>query len=431
MKRGKETIVRSLRPAQMEVFLDEKRFRVLVAGRRFGKTHLAMIELLRAAWGKDRKVWYVAPSYRQAKRIAWDRLKDLTRPYWQGTPHETDLSIKLRWGATIALRGADNYDSLRGDGLDFVVLDEYASMRPECWTEVLRPALSDRQGGALFIGTPQGRNHFFDQYEYARTNPDWSAYQFTTAEGGNVPSKELASAASQLDEQLFRQEFEASFDSGAIGRAYHAFAQAANVARCDYRPELPLVWSLDFNVSPMCSVVAQRQGEEVRVLDEMVLTDAHTGMACEAFLEKTRAWRGKGPLTVEIYGDASGYQRRTCGTETDWSLIREFFGHWRGQVTVQMKAGQANPGVRDRVNIVNSRLCSAMGERRLFVDPKCRELLMDLDRVSWKLDDTGRVSSELDKSDKKRTHMSDALGYYLAAAFAGKGTFGERRERLM
>ena len=279
-------------------------------------------------------MWYVAPSYRQAKRIAWDRLKDLTRPYWLGTPHETDLSIKLQWGATIALRGADNYDSLRGDGLDFVVLDEYASMRPECWTEVLRPALSDRQGGALFIGTPQGRNHFFDQYEYARTNEEWSAYQFTTAEGGNVAPKELASAASQLDEQLFRQEFEASFDSGAIGRAYHAFVHAGNVARCEYRPELPLVWSLDFNVNPMCSVVAQRQGEEVRVLDEMVLTDAHTGMACEAFLAKTRAWRGNGALVVEIYGDASGYQRRTCGDgyglEFDSGVFRAVAGAGNG-----------------------------------------------------------------------------------------------------
>ena len=97
--------------------------------------------------------WYVAPTYRQAKRVAWKMLKNLTRPYWASPPNETDLSIELTAGGIIALRGADNYDSLRGNGLDFVVLDEYASMSPEAWTEVLRPSLADKQGRALFIGT--------------------------------------------------------------------------------------------------------------------------------------------------------------------------------------------------------------------------------------------------------------------------------------
>jgi hypothetical protein len=100
--------------------------------------------------------WYVAPTYKQGKRIAWKPLKDLTRPYWAARPNETDLRIELISGGTICLRGADNYDSLRGDGLDFLVLDEYASIAREAWTEVLRPALADRQGRALFIGTPRG-----------------------------------------------------------------------------------------------------------------------------------------------------------------------------------------------------------------------------------------------------------------------------------
>ena len=110
-----------LRPPQMLVFTCEKRFRVLVAGRRFGKTYLASIELLRAASSPGRMVWYLGPTYKQAKRIVWNRLKELTRPYWKWKPSETDLSITLSWGSVIALRGADQYDSLRGDGLDFVV----------------------------------------------------------------------------------------------------------------------------------------------------------------------------------------------------------------------------------------------------------------------------------------------------------------------
>ena len=104
-----------LRWPQCEVFRSDRRFRVLVAGRRFGKTYLALVELCRAAWGSGRTVWYVAPTYKQAKRVAWRALKEMTREFWEGKPNETDLSIRLRAGGTIALRGADNYDSLRGE----------------------------------------------------------------------------------------------------------------------------------------------------------------------------------------------------------------------------------------------------------------------------------------------------------------------------
>src|ERR1700676_4397109 len=124
-----------LKPPQSVVFACDQRFRILVAGRRFGKTFLAMVELCRAAWAPGRLVWYVAPTYKQAKRITWKALKKMTQPYWASRPNETDLRIELVSGGTICLRGADNYDSLRGDGLDFLVLDEYASIAPEAWTE--------------------------------------------------------------------------------------------------------------------------------------------------------------------------------------------------------------------------------------------------------------------------------------------------------
>jgi hypothetical protein len=158
-----------LKPPQWTVFGCDQRFRVLVAGRRFGKTYLSLVELCQAAWGRGRLAWYIAPTYKQAKRIAWKPLKELTRSYWAATPNETDLRIELTSGGTICLRGADNYDSLRGDGLDFLVLDEYASIAREAWTEVLRPALADKQGRALFIGTPRGFNHFHELVESAAT----------------------------------------------------------------------------------------------------------------------------------------------------------------------------------------------------------------------------------------------------------------------
>ena len=123
-----------LKEPQGAVFHCDQRFRVLVAGRRFGKTYLALVELCRAASVRGHLAWYVGPTNKQAKRIVWKALKEMTRSHWAVKPNETDLRIETVWGGTICVRGADNYDSLRGDGLDFLVLDEYASIAPEAWT---------------------------------------------------------------------------------------------------------------------------------------------------------------------------------------------------------------------------------------------------------------------------------------------------------
>src|SRR5579863_3503814 len=150
--RNQTSLRLDLFPRQREVFNCPKRFRVVVAGRRFGKTQLALTELIFAAWDAPGFLgWYVAPTYRQAKRIAWDRLKEILADCHNVACCETELTIRFQNGGTVGLRGADNYDSLRGNGLDFVVLDEFAQMKPEVWSEVLRPALADRRGGALFI----------------------------------------------------------------------------------------------------------------------------------------------------------------------------------------------------------------------------------------------------------------------------------------
>ncbi len=424
-----------LQPAQADVFRSQSRFRVLVAGRRFGKTQLALAELVSCVWDfPNRTAWYIAPTYRQAKIIAWDRLKTMLRAAPGVAFNESELTVRLEKGGLISLRGADHYDSLRGSGLDFVVLDEFASMKPEVWPEIIRPALADRRGRALFIGTPQGHDHLYDRFQFAQSNRGWQAFHFTTLDGGNVTPEELASAARELDERLYRQEFEASFESTAFGLAYHAFSREANVRPCEYRPNARIIWSLDFNVHPMCSVIAQRDGDIVEVLEELVLEDANTPLACEKFWDNVRWWRTRnafGPLQIEAYGDASGHQRRTCGTATDWSLIRDFFSRLAGQAVVHIKAATSNPGVRDRINLVNSRLLSAAGERRLFIDPKCTQLIRDFERVCWQTDAQGQPTSELDKSDRLRTHASDALGYYLAQAFPIYGKIGERPGRLL
>src|ERR1700722_4793779 len=265
-----------LKPPQGIVFDSLARFRILVAGRRFGKTYLAIVELIRDAWGPGRIVWYVAPTYRQAKRIAWKALKAMTKPYWAKTPNETDLTIELISGGTISLRGADNFDALRGCGLDFIVLDEYASMNPAAWTEVLRPALADRQGRALFIGTPHGHNHFYDMYEAARDQANWARFQFTTEQGGNVALEELQSATVELDPCTFRQEFQAMFERNGVGLVYYAFSREHHVRSLSYDPKHPLFWAVDFNIDPLCSVIGQIINNRVYILDELILPNSNT-----------------------------------------------------------------------------------------------------------------------------------------------------------
>jgi ribosomal protein S17E len=289
------------------------------------------------------------------------------------------------------LRGADNYDSLRGDGLDFVVLDEYASMAREAWTEVLRPALADRNGKALFIST-----------EGAEKLPDWKAFQFTTAEGGNVSPEELKSAAQELDERTYRQEFEAKFENLGVGRAYYAFDRVHNVKNFVINPQRELCWSLDFNMNPLCSVLAQVFENGVIVLEEIILLDSNTLAACEEFLSRTEKWFTGMPLSVRVYGDSTGEQRRTSASRTDWQIVKEFFGRYRDRFSPTFRLPSANPLVKDRVNCVNAKLRNHAGQRRLQVHSNCKQLIKDFEQVCWKTDPHGNSLVELDKSDPTR-----------------------------
>jgi hypothetical protein len=255
---------------------------------------------------------------------------------WYAGVHAAEVAANLEAAGfriraqIVCLRGADNYDSLRGDGLDFVVLDEYASISRAAWTEVLRPALADREGGALFIGTPQGFNHFHELVESAEGQPDWEVFQYTTAEGGNVSPKELESAAHELDERTYLQEFEARFATLGVGRAYYAFDRAHHVGNFRFNPHTQLCWSLDFNMNRLCSVLAHvQENGGVAVLEGLILPDSDTAAACEEFLSRTAKWFSGTPLAVCVYGDSTGEQRRTSASRTDWQIVKDFFGRYQ------------------------------------------------------------------------------------------------------
>ena len=241
----------TLHPKQSEVFRDKHRFKVVVAGRRFGKTTLALTLLLNEIYeGRNRQVWYVAPSYRQAKQIAWEMLNklvpkgDLVKP-----PHETELIFYFKDNNKLCLKGADNPDSLRGVGLNYVVLDETANIKRNVWEEVIRPTLLDSGGKALFIGTPKGYNHFYDFFLMEQKNEDWKSWQFKTIDNPFIAKKEIEDAKGDSSPERFAQEYEAEF-SKRFGTIWSRFDRIIHLT-APYIPDNSHTFygSLDFGFS--------------------------------------------------------------------------------------------------------------------------------------------------------------------------------------
>lgn len=409
---------------QWQVYTDQHRFRVLVSGRRFGKTRMAIEEMLRAASeGPNRKVWYVAPTYRQAQQICWQMLKDrLAAGNWIAKKNESDLSIVLKCtGSVIALRGADNFDSLRGVGLHFLIMDEFADIKQEAWYEVLRATLSDSGGRALFTGTPKGRNWAYDLFLRGGTeeHPDWASYSFTTLEGGNVPPEEVEAARRELDELTYLQEFEASFINFE-GRAYYPFMRETHCAPLFhlYNPRGLLSFCFDFNVDPgvacVCQEVDLPNGEiGTAVIGEVYIPrNSNTPAVCRKLIQDWGDHQGK----IICYGDATGGSRGSAKVEgSDWDLIRNSFRRAPFADRVFYEVPKANPPERARVNAMNARLKNERGDIRLMVDPvKAPHVVKDLEGVVLLQGSSGEIDK---KADLSLTHISDALSYFVFARF--------------
>jgi hypothetical protein len=379
---------------QAKICQDTNRFRVVIAGRRFGKTFLATRELARFARWPDQKVFYIAPSYRQAKQILWEPLKTkMLELNWVERINESDLTVYLINGSQISLRSADNFDSMRGVGLNFVVFDEFADMDPRVWSEVIRPALSDKQGHALFIGTPKGKaNWSYDIFQNAKQLPNWNAFTYTTAEGGNVSISELEDAKRDLDLRTYRAEYEASFEDLAQN-VYYAFGDH-NIAPYKEEVSNQIFVGCDFNVSPMSAVVAVRTGYGYHIIDEVVIYNSNT----QELADEIRARYPNKRITA--FPDPAGAQRKTsAGGLTDIKILQN--------AGFSVKYRTSHPAVKDRINAVNSAFYSSTGNIRLKVDPKCKRTIESFRKMSYK---EGTVIPD---KEKGWDHMTDAAGYFV------------------
>lgn len=347
-----------LRPKQHEIFHDKSRFKVSACGRRFGKSILATYEILIGALKEEGNYFFVAPTFAQARQIIWDILKDKVRNGLAKNINESRLEVELINGSKIFLKGADRADTMRGVSLSGLVLDEFATMRDseEVWKQVLRPALSDKQGWALFISSPKGRDYFYDLYNEAKTKDGWNSWQFTTLEGGNVPEEEIAQARSELDERSFRQEYEGSFES-FDGLVCPNFDRLLNQSMEEIQEFDTLIMGIDFNVNKMPCAVHVKRGKELHLLDEFFGSFNTTDLMESIVLKYPKH-------KIIFHTDATGNANKSsAGGKTDLDIIRSY-----GYNVYNLAR---NPNIIDRVNAHNSMICSADKTRRYFIHKRC------------------------------------------------------------
>lgn len=220
-----------LHPAQFQIHADPSRFRVVAAGRRFGKTMLATAECLSVAMAGGR-AWWISPTYKMSE-VGWRPIRKSGAALGVQIK-KVDREIIFPGGGTVAVRSADNPDSLRGEGLDFAVLDECAFMQKEAWTEALRPALSDRLGRALFISTPKSRNWFWEHYQKGISGEEgWASFTFPTSANPYILPSEIEAARRDLPEMIFRQEYLAEFLEGE-GQVFRNIPACMNAVPGDH-----------------------------------------------------------------------------------------------------------------------------------------------------------------------------------------------------
>lgn len=406
---------------QGQIFNDAARFMVIVCGRRFGKTTTLLIKLFQQACKRPGLYGYFAPTYKQAKLIAWTILKVIVPPHYRlGRPNESELKIVLKNGAIIQLFGMDNAENLYGIKLAAGICDEYDQMKKDAVDNVLRPATSDTRGPLWYCGTPDAtRGQIKDLFNQVQLDKkegkrkDWGVWKFKSIDGGYIDADEIAAAKEELDERTYRQQYEATFET-AEGKVYYAFDFDTHVQQsAEYDPKLPVRMFWDFNVDPFCIGFAQAhpvlnerrevKDFKVRVFDELVIRNSNTPEMLREF--KKKAWFINHKTGLVVYGDASGNSRSTKSSLSDYQIIQDAL---KGVPGFDLRVKEANPDVKDRTACVNSKLKSFDGVVDMTINPRCKWLIKDLMDVTRK-----QGTNDIDKTNPDRTHSSDGLGYFI------------------
>ena len=385
------------RKHQKEVHNNLKRFNVLVCHRRFGKTVLCINEILKKAMQNTLprpRYYYLAPTYSMAKRTAWDYLKEYTGVLPNVTYHETELRADLPNGARIQLLGCERPDSLRGLYIDGVILDEVAQMPPRLWTEIIRPALSDREGWMVAIGTPQGHNAFFDLYDYANHQEGWYAETFKSSETGIISDLELNEAKHLMPEEVYEAEFECSFDSAAIGSIYAKGLTKADedgrITKVPYQTDIKVNTFWDLGMQDKTAIwFVQIKGSAFHIIDYYENSGESLEFYASVLDEKKYLYD-----THYLPHDANV---RELGTGVSRVETAQSLG-MRTSIVPKLS-------IDDGINAVRMLL-----SRCWFDHEKCKDGLDALRQYRWAVSDKGEVKNRPEHS--WCSHAADAFRYF-------------------
>lgn len=383
-----------LHDLQFQIFNDPARFVVLAAGRRFGKTVLAMTKIIAAALKTPKsRVWYVAPTYRQAEMIAWKMLFEMIPSNLIKKKNEVKLEIILINDSEISLKGADNEDSLRGVALDLVILDEYASMKPNVWQEIIRPMLTDRQGIAFFIGTPKGKNHFWEIWiKGQRKENGFSSYRARTEDNPYIPRSEVKEAQSQLNERYFRQEYEASFED-YTGLIWPEFEQAIHVVKPFEIPSYyQRIAALDFAITgtTACLFCAVDENGSLIITGEYYEQNKRVSEVSEAIKGRSEVW----------YGDPAGKHRAFNRNGVMFSFFDEYSDHGIPLIPAQ---NDVTAGI--------NRVAEYFKASKIKIFNTCKNLIEELERYHWSEERETQSGVLEPKPYKSFDHACDCLRY--------------------
>jgi len=379
------------------ILQDPTRYKVICSGRRWGKSYFSLMYLLHKPFKANERRWVIFPTYRQAKMVSWSILKNIFAGK-QVSINETELSITLSNGAKVELKGADKPDSLRGISTTMVVLDEYSYMKENVWGEIIQPTLAETKGSALFVGTPTGvQNHFYDLFVKGQSEGgDYKSWQFTTLDGGFISAEEVENAKKNLDKRTFQQEYEASFLTAANRVAYN-FNRDIHCKVMEKSPRM--FWGVDFGVASYMTAVlmCENTAGEIYVFDEIGLQNSNT-------FELAQRMKQIAP-GLPCYPDPAGKARTSNSTKSDHIILQE-----AGFTVISKKA---NPTQKDRMNALNRMLEDATGKHKLFVNPKCKNLIRDLELCTL---ENGQILKT-----ETLSHFLDGLMYPIEFRYGFKG----------
>lgn len=391
---------------QWQAWTNKKQFTVICAGRGSGKTELARRRIVYHLPIKKRLppiyVWGM-PTFQQAKRVAWKELNRLIPKEWVVDRNVSDLMIETIFGSTLYIVGLDKPQRIEGMQIDGCVVDESSDIKPGAFDRSILPMLSQRDPWVWRIGVPKrhgiGRVEFKQNFEWGVAgHPDIAAFWWESE--GLIPEKARIAAARRMDPQDYEEQYRAKWiDVG--GGIYHSFSKENVSESAKYERSFPIIIGCDFNVNPMCWVLGHKIDGKVYIFDEVFIRNTNTRKTLDHIITKYESH----PSGWAFYGDASSTKRHTSAVKTDYLHIKNDTRFDPRKVFFLLK----NPAVRDRFATVNAGLCNALGEKKIFINPKCTHLIKDLEVMTYKED-------TMEPEEYRGTdigHTADAFGYMI------------------